>query len=779
MTGYQIYSLILCFMLLLFFVVVFGILLTLVVKGELKAIAFGQKDKEITTEYNKSKKPKNKVWAVVSNVLSILIFVVVLCAFVASMCINSNCTDTKTTTLKVVKSNSMSFKNEKNTYLFENNLDDQFDAFDMVVVEALPSEADLQVYDVVVYELQGQLVVHRIINIEEPNSSHPNERHFLLRGDANSISDIYPVKYSQMLGIYRGVHIPFVGSMVLFLQSPVGYACLFLVIVCMFVGPVVDKKIAKQKTARLVAIGVIDKPQDENAQQDDTQTCDVVATQTCDEQVEQVEIVETEEEQVETNSPAFASFGTSKTFAEKLEGANETLANRYQQIAKMLCRIEKIKANRSKSKESYRKGRKTVAKLAIRGKTLNVYLALDPKEFEDTKYNYQDVSDKKSYATCPMRLKMTSDRQVKWAKELITILAEQNGWKLAEDQVVEIVEEQTETAPQVEQQIEVAQVVEQQTETTEQVEVVEQQAEIEQEQPVEQIAETVKEQTEITEETETAEQVETVETNIPVFASFGTSKTFSEKLEGADQTLANRYQQIAQMLGRIEKIKANRSKSKESYRKGRKTVAKLAIRGKTLNVYLALDPKEFEDTKYNYQDVSDKKSYATCPMRLKMTSDRQVKWAKELITILAEQNGWKLAENQIVEIVEVEQQTEQTVEPQAEAETVEQVEVVEQQAEIEQEQPAEQIDTAEEQQDEVAETVETVEKTEIVEETIAEQIEQPAEVDQVVEEQTETTEQVETVEMIEQATQSQLDEVVAQPKKSTSKKGRSIKRKFD
>ena len=158
MTGYQIYSLILCFMLLLFFVVVFGILLTLVVKGELKAIAFGQKDKEITTEYNKSKKPKNKVWAVVSNVLSILIFVVVLCAFVASMCINSNCTDAKTTTLKVVKSNSMSFKNENNTYLFENNLDDQFDAFDMVVVEALPNEADLQVYDVVVYELQGQLV---------------------------------------------------------------------------------------------------------------------------------------------------------------------------------------------------------------------------------------------------------------------------------------------------------------------------------------------------------------------------------------------------------------------------------------------------------------------------------------------------------------------------------------------------------------------------------------------------------------------------------------------
>ena len=432
-------------------------------------------------------------------------------------------------------------------------------------------------------------------------------------------------------------------------------------------------------------------------------------------------------------------------FKEKIIKLRE---ERYQQIAQMLCRIEKVKANRSKNKESYRKGRKTVAKLAIRGKTLNVYLALDPKEFEDTKYNYQDVSDKKSYATCPMRLKMTSDRQVKWAKELITILAEQNGWKLVEDQVVEIVEEQVETAPQVEQQIEVV-------ETTEQ------------EQPAEQIAETVEEQTEITETAEETESVEQIETNSPAFASFGTSKTFSEKLEGANETLAGRYQQIAQMLGRIEKIKANRSKNKESYRKGRKTVAKLAIRGKTLNVYLALDPKEFEDTKYNYKDVSDKKSYATCPMRLKMTSDRQVKWAKELITILAQQNGWKLVDDQVVEIIE------QTVEPQIEVETVEQVETIEEV--IEQvEQPAEI-----EQQYEVAETVETVEETEIVEETIEEQVEQPAEVAQVVEEQTETVEQAETVEMVEQPTQSQIDEVVEQPKKSKSKKGRTIKRKFD
>ena len=62
-----------------------------------------------------------------------------------------------------------------------------------------------------------------------------------------------------------------------------------------------------------------------------------------------------------------------------------------------------------------------IVRFAMRGKTLNAYIALNPKEYESTKYIYQDVSDTKRFINYPMRVKVTSDRQVKWVKELILI----------------------------------------------------------------------------------------------------------------------------------------------------------------------------------------------------------------------------------------------------------------------------------------------------------------------------------------------------------------------
>jgi predicted transport protein len=67
-----------------------------------------------------------------------------------------------------------------------------------------------------------------------------------------------------------------------------------------------------------------------------------------------------------------------------------------------------------------------VVKFAIRGKTLNAYLALNPQEFIDTKYIFTNVSNVKKYANYPMRVKITSDRQAKWTIELLEKLFNKN-----------------------------------------------------------------------------------------------------------------------------------------------------------------------------------------------------------------------------------------------------------------------------------------------------------------------------------------------------------------
>ena len=62
---------------------------------------------------------------------------------------------------------SMEEKNTKNSYLFNNNLNNQISAFDLITMYKIPKEEDLKLYDIVIYEVDGILVIHRIVGIEE------------------------------------------------------------------------------------------------------------------------------------------------------------------------------------------------------------------------------------------------------------------------------------------------------------------------------------------------------------------------------------------------------------------------------------------------------------------------------------------------------------------------------------------------------------------------------------------------------------------------------------
>ena len=149
----------------------------------------------------------------------------------------------------------MSEKYERNTYLFQNDLNDQLQLFDVVLLHELPKEEDIQLYDIVVYEhISGALLIHRIIGIEEPNENHPNERHFLLQGDAVHYPDSFPVRYSQMRSIYRGERVPNIGSFVYFMQSPAGIICLILIVVSLILMPIADGYLIKREYQRVTVL---------------------------------------------------------------------------------------------------------------------------------------------------------------------------------------------------------------------------------------------------------------------------------------------------------------------------------------------------------------------------------------------------------------------------------------------------------------------------------------------------------------------------------------------
>ena len=256
MTGYDIYIFILCFIVFSMFTVLFSYMIAMIVKMRLKMIEHGLADEEITTE---QKKPRiSCIGAILTNAVALLVCVALLVSFGFSLYMSA--TEGKAAngipSLKVVKSASMSVKNEKNTYLVKNDLNDQIQTFDIVVTRHLPAEMDLQLYDVVVYREGDTNIIHRIVGIEEPNEKHPGCRHFLLQGDAVANPDPFPVLYSQMQGIYQGERIPYVGSFILFMQSPAGWLCILLVVFAMICTPILEKKLDGVVAARKQVLGI-------------------------------------------------------------------------------------------------------------------------------------------------------------------------------------------------------------------------------------------------------------------------------------------------------------------------------------------------------------------------------------------------------------------------------------------------------------------------------------------------------------------------------------------
>lgn len=259
MSGYELYVFFLCLIVGVSLTALFGVMLHVLLKQGMKAIRYGLEDERIKTEY--TKETRRKRWVnILCNLITAILLCLVAVAFVSSICIKLS--DDKVTgstpVAKIVMSESMSVKRDTNTYLSENNLNDQFGMFDIVYTHQLPDEFDLKLYDIVVYEYEDKMVIHRIIGIEEPNEEHPDCRHFLLRGDASKFSDEFPVLYSQMKAIYRGKRIPYVGSFFAFLQSPAGYLCILLIVFAVFATPIAEKKLWKTKLARLREIGFIE-----------------------------------------------------------------------------------------------------------------------------------------------------------------------------------------------------------------------------------------------------------------------------------------------------------------------------------------------------------------------------------------------------------------------------------------------------------------------------------------------------------------------------------------
>lgn len=120
-----------------------------------------------------------------------------------------------------------------------------------------------------------------------------------------------------------------------------------------------------------------------------------------------------------------------KSFEARLILASEETKGFYQEIKDSLVKYKKVKTRVSWTKETVSFGREKIAIINVKGKTLVIYLGLNPNDYAETKYSFVDVSDKAAYQEIPMMLKIKSKRGLKYALELLEVLMNNKNIELA------------------------------------------------------------------------------------------------------------------------------------------------------------------------------------------------------------------------------------------------------------------------------------------------------------------------------------------------------------
>lgn len=526
----------------------------MLVKNALKIIGAGLDDEKIKQEYlAEQNKKKDKFLDTCNNAIIILICVLLLCALCFSLYsrFTQNSKVGVVPTVKAVETGSMETKHKDNTYLEQNNLNDQISTFDLVVLHQLPAEEDLQLYDIVVYETKGYFVIHRIVGIEEPNDKHPNERWFVLHGDANKYADEFPVTYSQMCSIYRGERIPFAGAFVMFMQSPAGMLCCLLVIFAVVALPIVERKVQQAIDARLAIMGLLGNTQSVVEQPVETVPVVVATVAESDVDDEQIVEIDQQDEQDDQQTNIFGNFGERKTFAERLELLSDEKKGWYDHLVYVLMQIPSIRQSRAKYHELYRQGNKPVAKIVLRGKSLYVYLPLDASNYQGRQFGFEDVSHVKAHGKLTSECKVTSERKL---KNLLKLFAKY-GDKIKIDLPAEGFD----------------------------------------------------------------------------FYKLRKKLTLNQKLYRLPKERKVRFKQIVKAMEQKEGVTRWQSKNCITFKDGHKPLLKITVKGKSVCVYLAVDPSLYTAPKYGIKDVSHVKAYADYPAMCKVTSDRRLNYVLQII----------------------------------------------------------------------------------------------------------------------------------------------------
>ena len=323
---------------------------------------------------------------------------------------------------------------------------------------------------------------------------------------------------------------------------------------------------------------------------------EVVATVDEGEEAEEDEDDEAEEEEesrifVETDDGGYFII-LDKSFTARIIQSKKQVKEYYSHIKNALLSFKKVNARMSKKRESFRFGKATIARLAIRGKTLRLYLALDPSKYTDSKYKIEDQSNIMTFADTPLLLRVNSERKCEYAIELIEDLAAK--FKAVFDGNFEEVDYVSQMPYEsVDALVDKGLIIKKLAK-----------------------GKSLFDSKVVDEDSDVADLYE---------------RSLTAKLMQADVSVKQYYSVIKNHLLSYKKVNVRMTKKREVFRFGKDVIARISLRSKTLRLYLALEFKDYKDGKYLVEDASQVKAVEDTPVLYRIANERRSRFAKELI----------------------------------------------------------------------------------------------------------------------------------------------------
>ncbi len=298
-----------------------------------------------------------------------------------------------------------------------------------------------------------------------------------------------------------------------------------------------------------------------------------------------------------------------RSFTARLIQSSDDTKHWYTLLKNELLSYRKVKDRMSWKRESYHLGRDGIAKFGFRGKMLCLFLALDPKDYADSKYKVEDVSGGKAFEGTPCMMRIKNERRVKRATELITVMMERLGaeryernaedYYLPYEGIYELVNKGLAkrllvsggfgSRPEAEGEVAIAAPL-------------------------------------VIEE-------ESVEGGTLRY-----DRSFRAKIIQSDEETQKYYSALKNELLSYKKVHERLSWKHETFKAGG-TVAKLKFRGSTLCLFLPLDPSEYNGTRYKVEDASSNRSSEETPCLFRIKNEKRLRLAFDLIARVMEERG--------------------------------------------------------------------------------------------------------------------------------------------